>query len=430
MTTNVKNNEQKSKSEEGKKRPQITPELAEKWGPPFTDPNHPQRQPPPNDNGHARSANNDPGAAAHAQGVSSFEILERLNRVKIDLNEKLEPPQSAIIQRVGDEVRTVFTLGNISGITGKAKSRKSFAVGIGVAAAIGGNGLPGQLEGALPPGQNKVIYFDTEQAKYHVQLTAKRIASMAANGGNIDNLSIYALREFKQADRAAIVKYAIENTPNLGLVIIDGIRDLIRSINDEDQATEIMDDLLTWSAQKNIHILSVLHQNKGNEQVRGWIGSELLNKAETIISVKIESEDRNISTVSPEQTRGKAFEQFSFEIDNGQKYGIPVQAENVKSRVIDDKKFTVDHLTTEQFFEITKRIFKRRDTLNASEIKEEIKYALSKMDTKSKGKHLANAIKTVLVNEGYVDEEREGRTKIYTPIIPEQVYEQTEAKFD
>jgi len=411
MSANVNKTSDKSKENQNS----FDANYTQKWGEPFK-PATPATQ---NENGHTRS------------DTSTFEILEYLERCKIDLSEKLTPPQPAIIQKISDtDTRTILTLGNISGITGKAKARKSFAVGIAVAAALGAKELPGNIEGALPAEQNKVIYFDTEQAKYHVQLAAKRIAAMSGHTGNIDNLTVYALREFRQAERAKIVRYVIENTPNVGLVIIDGIRDLIRSINDEDQATEILDDLLTWSAQKNIHILSVLHQNKGNEQVRGWIGSELLNKAETIISVKLEDEDKSISTVSPEQTRNKPFEPFSFEIDNTQKYGIPIAAENVNSRVIDNKKFTVDHLTTEQFFEITKRIFKRREILNASEMIEEIKYALSKMDTKGKGKHLAMAIKTVLVNEGYVEEEKEGKTKIYTRIIPDLVHTQTEVNFD
>ena len=35
------------------------------------------------------------------------------------------------------------------------------------------------------------------------------------------------------------IEFAIENTSDVELVIVDGIRDLVSSINDEEQATKI-----------------------------------------------------------------------------------------------------------------------------------------------------------------------------------------------
>lgn len=53
--------------------------------------------------------------------------------------------------------------------------------------------------------------------------------------------------------RRALIRYAIYNSPNLGLVIIDGIRDLMHDINNSSEATNLVGDLMQWTGEKNIH---------------------------------------------------------------------------------------------------------------------------------------------------------------------------------
>jgi hypothetical protein len=64
-------------------------------------------------------------------------------------------------------------------------------------------------------------------------------------------------------------------------VIVDGIRDLVNDINDGVLAQEVMEELMQLAADQNCCIVGVLHQNKGSEDhnLRGWIGTELMNKA-------------------------------------------------------------------------------------------------------------------------------------------------------
>ena len=65
------------------------------------------------------------------------------------------------------------------------------------------------------------------------------------------------------------------------LVIVDGIRDLVNDINDGVLAQEVMEELLHLATQEDCCIVCVLHQNKSGEDrnLRGWIGTELMNKA-------------------------------------------------------------------------------------------------------------------------------------------------------
>jgi hypothetical protein len=103
-------------------------------------------------------------------------------------------------------------------------------------------------------------------------------------------------------------------------VIIDGCRDLLFDINNPTESVDVINDLMRWSSYYNLHIHTVLHLNKGDDQIRGHIGTELANKAETVLQVTKSSFDSNISEVKPMQVREKEFEPFAFRINDD---GLP-----------------------------------------------------------------------------------------------------------
>ena len=72
---------------------------------------------------------------------------------------------------------------------------------------------------------------------------------------------------------------------------------------------------MQWTDDRQIHIHTVLHQNKNDEHARGHIGTELNNKAETIMQVEVDKEDKNISVVEAVHIRDREFEPFAFRIN-------------------------------------------------------------------------------------------------------------------
>ena len=115
--------------------------------------------------------------------------------------------------------------------------------------------------------------------------------------------------------RLAIVEQAIGTIPNLGLVVIDGIRDFLYDINSPSESTDIISKFMQWTDDRQIHIHTVLHQNKNDEHARGHIGTELNNKAETIMQVEVDKEDKTISVVDAMHIRDREFEPFAFRIN-------------------------------------------------------------------------------------------------------------------
>lgn len=244
-----------------------------------------------------------------------IDLGQKLSQYEIKASDVIPPPEVAL--RIENAI--IGTLGNILSIIGKAKSRKSFFIGMAVSASVAKNNVISVLTNELPEKQRNVLYFDTEQGKYHVQKALKRICTITGTT-EPTNLNTYGLRALNPIERAELIEFAIYNTPNLGIVFIDGIKDLITSINDEEQATMIVSKLMKWSEEKNILIVTVLHQNKGDNNARGHIGTELNNKAETVLSISKSSENEMVSIVQAEMCRNLEPESFAFEIDNN---GIP-----------------------------------------------------------------------------------------------------------
>ncbi len=146
----------------------------------------------------------------------------------------------------------------------------------------------------------------------------KRILRLAGlpEDKNPDNLIMLALRKYAPPIRLAIVEQAIGTIPDLGLVIIDGIRDFLYDINSPSEATDIISRFMQWTDDRQIHIHTILHQNKNDENARGHIGTELNNKAETVMQVEVDKMDRTVSVVEAIHIRDREFEPFAFRIND------------------------------------------------------------------------------------------------------------------
>jgi hypothetical protein len=242
-------------------------------------------------------------------------IAERLESYRIIPTDDVKVPPVAIMINSESGSTPSFTLGNFSMVIGKAKSKKTFLIGALAAAAITGSKIINVVEGKLPENKRKVLYFDTEQSKYHATRTIQRIARLS-NIENPENLLAYGLRSCKPETRCEIIENAINLHSDVGLVIIDGGRDLLSlGINDEKQATEMTSNFLRWTEDKELHLIIVLHQNKNDTNARGHFGTECINKAETTASVSVNPGENTISVVTCEFSREEAFSDFAFKIN-------------------------------------------------------------------------------------------------------------------
>lgn len=325
---------------------------------------------------------------------------ERL-KYKIDVNEAIPRPQIAIslANTKTDGFAILGTLGNFSVIIGKAKAKKSFFINIAVSTALSNDFILERFKSDLPHDKSEVLYFDTEQGKYHVQKAVKRICTQI-NQPEPENLHTYFLRSLTPSERLQFIENEIYSNNNVGFVVIDGIKDLVTSINDEEQATNIASKLLKWTEERNIHIVCVLHQNKSDTNARGHIGTELINKAETVLEVAKAENEPNISIVTPQQCRNIEPEVFAFEIND---YGIPIIAENFELRTETKKnRFDVTNLEDFKKYQLLTEVFSKGESFSYGKLVEQIVIAYQSQFNSSIGTNRAKLLITDCSNNGWL----------------------------
>ena len=209
------------------------------------------------------------------------------------------PPMAPLFKIEGSPC---FYRGELVADCGKAKSGKTTFLSVLMTAAVSGKCLgieratPKAIDNTTPPcghpsylgGERlRVLWIDTEQSQQSTQeIIRERIIPMMQEKDNERDVDLsnylyaFNLRGMGYELRRRMVTVAVQ-TVKPDLCIIDGIKDLMTNINDADQATMIMEQLMDLAKAVNCCIVCVLHQNKSesDRNMRGSIGTELTNKA-------------------------------------------------------------------------------------------------------------------------------------------------------
>ena len=177
-------------------------------------------------------------------------------------------------------------------ITGKAKSGKTFVTSMLMAVGCLTPGPSPKGEGniyQLPLKRMReeplhVMWYDTEQSDESTQdILKNRVMRMV--DGDWRLFDIFNVRGVAWKERRDLLREGVTRCKP-DLVIVDGIRDLVNDINDGVLAQEVMEELMHLATEHDCCIVCVLHQNKSGEDhnLRGWIGTELMNKAFEVYS--------------------------------------------------------------------------------------------------------------------------------------------------
>lgn len=241
------------------------------------------------------------------------------------------------------------TIGGIQAISGQKKNGKSFVL-TQLMAAILGNGnerTQHYLPGLTVPERTieylghepRVLYVDTEMEKLNSAKVLRRVHWLCEwdmKQPN-DRFQVLWLKNMPRDDaekahekRYRLIRNAIEEV-SPDIVFIDGIRDLLSSINDENNGVQILSELSTLAEERHMCIWNALHQNPRGDanseegKMRGWIGTELGNKvSDTFISIKSKTQNGVSFTVKQQDARGKDIDDWKFEVtDDAGNLGVP-----------------------------------------------------------------------------------------------------------
>lgn len=213
----------------------------------------------------------------------------------------------------------IGTFGNFSVISGPPKTKKTFLVSLLASVFLGGkNVFGGKLKGHRE--DKDVIHIDTEQGLYHCSKTFKNVLDM-----NLKDYSefyyTFGLRTIGYKQRLEFIEYCLEHkTQNPGLLILDGVADLVADVNDLASANFCTQKLMELSSKFNCHIICVIHNNFGTSKLTGHLGSALAKKSECVIELEQNIEKKDWVSAICKQSRGYSFETFSFKVNE---IGLP-----------------------------------------------------------------------------------------------------------
>lgn len=343
--------------------------------------------------------------------LSKEKIVQYLKDSALKADQEFSDPPVCVKIRgeYGDEI--FATLGNFSTIIAPPKVGKTTATSVIIISLLT-NQVYCKVFGSLPDNKKNILWIDTEQGK-HESIKILRSICQETTGDikeQPENLRYYNFRTFSNSIKLELTDHLINEASNIGFVVIDGIRDFVSSINNEIEATLIAEKLLKWTETKNIHILTILHQNKGDGNARGHLGTELINKAETVARIERRDQDgTRITVIKPDLSRHKEFQEFAFTINNERIETIDInegyQPKNPKPH----------ELTVHQVENLIKITFSNEKALPYSKLWMSIKKALKSLDIEF-GDNKCKELVTYLTENNYLRHSKE--SKHYSPAIP------------
>ena len=227
------------------------------------------------------------------------QMLSRLEERRITPSKEL--PKMEFLFRLFH--KPCFPRGELVALSGKAKSGKTFVSSILMALSFRSQVLSVER---IEPKRLHVLWYDTEQSEESTQdILRSRIIPMTGLPEDqfpIDLFDVFNVRPEGYANRLPMLEAAVSHY-HPDLVILDGIRDLVADINDGVVAQDCIERLMHLASDNRCCIVCILHQNKSvdDRNLRGWIGTELKNKAFEVYESSKSSE--RIFTWSQTDTR-------------------------------------------------------------------------------------------------------------------------------
>ena len=210
--------------------------------------------------------------------VKITEEMINLDRFRITSESEIQPKEYTM-EFLG---RPCFPRKDLSVFAGVAKTGKTFVTSMLMAAATTSEDEPSVLAlKRIRKEPLKVMWYDTEQSlETTKEIMVKRIAKMVGGTFPDTQFFVFNVRAMTAEERKKMLGVAIESyRPDI--VIVDGIADLLADINDGPKAIELISELLGLADKNNCNITVNIHLNRSGEKsnLRGWLGSMLLQKA-------------------------------------------------------------------------------------------------------------------------------------------------------
>lgn len=222
-------------------------------------------------------------------------VLEKEKNLKILKKQPIifSPP---LITRLDAPVIFRHTINVIQGQMGVHKSRfaSHFASSILKAPSCCINLLDLEYSGVSP---DLVVYVDTERNQR--EQFPRFIQEVQENAGHPieedpEMFRFTSLLDIPRKNRFPAVNefltYLRKNTDNHMIIFLDVLTDCLEDFNKVDQSLELIDFLNRMINDHDCTFFCIIHENPGQGKARGHLGTELINKASTVMQIAFEKE--------------------------------------------------------------------------------------------------------------------------------------------
>ena len=230
----------------------------------------------------------------------------------IDLANPVPPPKPLLIQT--STGTPLLYRGGIHVSSGKQKAGKTFYNSILMAALTNPTGFMG-LE---PTDSYSVLFADTEQNRDDVQEVIKRVHRI--NNWDVrenePTLRGISLREYSVPERIQLTENALKDLQP-DVLILDGAVDFCLDFNSLEESHAVTSMLMKWTVEYGVSIVTSLHINKGNDELRGHLGAFLAQKGDSVIRISKENDGLPYMAAKVIDSRHRSIDDFSFRIEDG-----------------------------------------------------------------------------------------------------------------
>lgn len=269
--------------------------------------------------------------ATEDQAKKNADLLARC--FAAEFNFAIIPPRP--IPRFLIKGHQACTGGNLTTITGQAKTAKTGVIDAMIASVIAahnGNAKDCDCLGfsASPPNGGNVIHFDCEQAVFDHDQVIRRSHRRSRAEIWPAFLRSFCLTGFSIQERRALIPLVLEAMEKRGGIhslFIDGPADLLAGVNEEEVSNVLVADLQNLAMRYNCPIISVIHENPGQDggKMRGHLGSQMERKAES--NIRLKKIDEVITLFSQKMRHGLIMEKdgptFKWDFDAAMHMSCP-----------------------------------------------------------------------------------------------------------
>lgn len=218
--------------------------------------------------------------------------------------ENQPPPQKTVIKFQG---KGVLTVGNILCFVSRPGTGKS-SICEGIVAKYMNPECDGfGFDVALSIERPKILLFDTERSYEDTWNSWKRTYNRAGTKKPEINKNVFYfnIKYNSSAERKTFVETKLKEHPDTGLILFDGAGDFVNDLNNPQETSKLIDWLNSFNPL--IAIITTIHSNTTDDDYkpRGWVGSELCRRAESVLVIRKVAANKNIREISSVFAHGK-----------------------------------------------------------------------------------------------------------------------------